>query len=535
MAGRNLSADIPSPMSETAPTASKTPQAEIEGRVTGVLRRKYEEWGKRFSSLLTGLGLNTWEEYDECEYQDMEVKAISDIVTDETTTIIDKEKKPPSELLPSKMEAMRLAKAMRSIARERAGLPTSPSSDAKSRATADSERTESQLTRDTAKLGIFSHLKSDEKLEQERGYEKPPHVFDAARYLEEQAKPLVGMEGYEPLAAMLEVRKVRPDIDVGEFTDLYRETVPEDVGRHHSRLCYEGISSQCKKEVLSQSRYKHRLFDPGIMPFALYEVSLDVSDLEASQKRCDYQKPIAVRQTDKPMLMAGFKQFERNSFELYQLRELGTARTSPQEVQYMIGSALFSNYPDISHKWSRLWGEAANKSMEAMRGMMQDIAVAIKELPDFQSVAHPARPTGMLSAQKPGNFPELQDKYVCRDFQRTGTCTYESRTGKKCRFAHAKAKVMLASLSTQDKDVKALQDTLNDLNHEQKAEAGEFIEKEHFRTLYDAVYMDTGTPKFTSTHGELVMVFHEDLADMDDSDDSSAAAAQQEVDNWRIY
>jgi len=140
----------------------------------------------------------------------MEVKSISDIVTEETTTAIESEKKPPSELLPSRMEATRLAKAMGGVARERSGLPATPSPDTKSRATAESKKTESQLTRDTTKLGIFSHLKSDEKMEQGRAYDKPPHVYDAARYLEEQAKPLVGMEDYEPLAAILEVRKVRP-------------------------------------------------------------------------------------------------------------------------------------------------------------------------------------------------------------------------------------------------------------------------------------------------------------------------------------
>jgi len=110
-----------------------------------------------------------------------------------------------------------------------------------------------------------------------------------------------------------------------------------------------------------------------------------------------------------------------------------------------------------------------------MRGMMQGIAVAIKELPDFQIVAHPARPPGLQSVQKPGIFP--------------------------------------------------------DLNLIQKAEAGDYIEKEQFKTLYDAVYVGTSTPKFAGTHGELVMMFHEDLEDMDDDENSE----QQEIDNWRIY
>jgi len=525
-----LLASNDSPVSQTAPT-DKTPEQEIQGKIAGALREKYDEWSGRFGGLMIGLGLRTWQEYDQCMYQEMAAGDIAAIVTDEVTSAVGAEKKQPTGLLPSKMEAIRIARAMRGIARERGGMPDSPNSGVKSSATGASDITESQLTRDTARLGIFSHLRSEEKLELADGNDKPAHVFDVGRYLEEQAKPLAGMEGYESLAAQLEIRRVRPEITVDDFTENFCIQVPEDVARHHSRLCYGGIPTQYKRDILSQSQYKQRLFDPGVMIFALYEASVNVSDLEASKKRCAYQQPVAVRPNDKQMLLASYKKYERESFELFQLRELGTARTNPWEVQYRIGSALFCNYPDISHRWSRIWSDTSDKNMHTMRAMMQEISELIKDLPDYQPVTYREKPP----VQKPGIFPEQREKYMCRDFQRTGNCTYESRTGKKCRFTHAKAKVMLASMSTQDMDVKTLQGTLNDLNHEQKAEAGEFIEKEHFKTLYDAVYMDTGTPKFANTHGELVMVFHEDLADMNDSDDGSADAAQQELDSWHIY
>ena len=118
--------------------------------------------------------------------------------------------------------------------------------------------------------------------------------------------------------------------------------------------------------MLSQSKYKKRLFDPGIMIYALYESSTNISDLEASQKRCTYQQPVCVRPNDKKRMVASYRQFERDLFELYQLRELETARTEAHEVQCRIGSALFSNYPDISHKWSQMWAATEANDMPQM-------------------------------------------------------------------------------------------------------------------------------------------------------------------------
>ena len=460
-----LFAEQPSSVSETATTDSKTPAQALGGRFTGTLRSKYDKWVQRFARMVTGLGLDTWQEFDQCEYLDMDVDSIAGVLREEIVAAVEAEKKPPGELLASQMEAIRMAKAIRMIARERAGMPNSPSySEGRPRSTADSGMTESQLTRDTAKLGMFSQLKSDERLELANGTSKPAHLSDVARYLDEQTKPFVGMPGYEPLAAVLEGRKERPDMTAQEFEHEFIATVPEDVGRHFARLCYGDIPQQYKKEVMSQSKYKKRLFDPGVMPFALYEISVNVSDLDTAQKRCAYLQPTPVKPNDKQMLEASYKRYEKDSFELFQLRELGTARTEPHEVQYRIGSALFCNYPDISHRWSQLWVAAETRNMTLIHTMMQEIAQLIKELPDYQPHRYPARPPGLTPVRKPGNYPETTDRCMCKDFQRTGKCEWETRTGRKCRFSHEPRKVMMAQVSDTEGEVIQLQHTMNDMN-----------------------------------------------------------------------
>ena len=532
----HLSAENPSPVSQTAAEDSKTPIQEIGGRITGTLRGKYDKWVQRFGGMITGLGLDTWEEYDECGYYEEEVGDISAVLIEEVTSAVQGEKKPPSELLVSRMEAMRLAKAIKAIARERAGMPKSPAtSEGRSRTSLESDRAESQLTRDTAKLGILSHMKSDEKLELVNGAGRPAHVSDVARYLEEQAKPLAAMAGYEELAAMLDTMRERPGIPVGDFTDIFLSEVPEDVARHHSRLCYGGIPQQYKKEVLSQSKHKKRLFDPGIMIYALYESSTNISDLEASQKRCKYQQPVCVKPNDKKRMVASYRQFERDSFELYQLRELGTARTEAHEVQYRIGSALFSNYPDISHKWSQMWAAAEAKGMPQMRGMMQTISELIRELPDHQPYTYPAQPPSIQPVRKPGNNPETQDKYMCKDFQRTGTCDWQARTGKQCRFSHEPRKVMMAQMSGTEGDVMQLQHTMNDMSQQNAALEGRQFSKAEFKQVYEVAYPDVGTDAFANTHSELVMMARYNNEDIDEEEDIDEGAAMQcEIDNWQI-
>ena len=96
------------------------------------------------------------------------------------------------------------------------------------------------------------------------------------------------------------------------------------------------------------------MFDKGRLAYILYETALDISDLEAAKKKAAYLQAIAVRPNDKAMLERAFKKFKRDSFELFQLQELRTARTEEAEVQYRVGSILFSNFSELASTWSRL-------------------------------------------------------------------------------------------------------------------------------------------------------------------------------------
>jgi hypothetical protein len=73
----------------------------------------------------------------------------------------------------------------------------------------------------------------------------------------------VGMDGYGPMQAQLELRKTNPTLTHEEFVD--NSEVPEDIWKQQSRLAYQGIPSQYKRGVISKSRFAKMLFGPGIL------------------------------------------------------------------------------------------------------------------------------------------------------------------------------------------------------------------------------------------------------------------------------
>ena len=79
-----------------------------------------------------------------------------------------------------------------------------------------------------------------------------------------------------------------------------------------------------------------------------------------------------------------------------------------------------------------------------MQGIMQQISEMIKELPDYQPYMYPEKPPGLQPSTKPRIFPVTKGKYMCKGFQRTGKCDWETRTCKKCRFSHEPQKAMMA-------------------------------------------------------------------------------------------
>ena len=88
----------------------------------------------------------------------MDVTHQATVLLTEINGTINPRKKSPSEVLLGNMQAAQLAKTVhvRSISRERMGIPTQLGSPgAKSHGTLASTRTESGLSRDTARLTVF--------------------------------------------------------------------------------------------------------------------------------------------------------------------------------------------------------------------------------------------------------------------------------------------------------------------------------------------------------------------------------------------
>ena len=171
--------------------------------------------------------------------------------------------------------------------------------------------------------------------------------------------------------------------------------------------------------------------------------------------------------------------------------------------------------------------------------MMQEMSEfkLIKTLPGTIPYRQQIYPSVTPRPQQPQRAGGTQDKYMCKDFQRTGKCDWEARTGKKCRFSHSTAKVMMAQLSTAEMDVRALQNTLNDMDLYSKEMEGKAMPKPDFKMIYDVAYSDTGTPKFSTTHNELVMMLAQEITQEEirsDSDDDDLKTAQQAIDGWHL-
>ena len=513
--------------SQTVPERNTTPVAEIAGRTKGALRVKINSLVTDFSNVLTDLGWDTYDEFDDYEYHEMDVAHQATVLLAEINGAINARKKPPSEMLLGNMQAVQLAKTVRGISRERMGIPTQLGSPgAKSQGTVASTRTESELSRDTARLTVFSHIRCDEKLEVIYGADKPAHVYDTAAYCGEVAKFFVGMEGHSALQSQLDMRRIRPDMDIKAF--VTNDDIPLDLWKHYARLLYGGVTTQYKKEVLSKSKHGKQLFDAGTMAYALYQISTDVNDYEATRRKLEYQQPVAIRPNDKPRLEAAFRQFERSSFELMQLRELGSARTAPHTMQYRAGNTIFSNYCELSHSWARMWGDRdeEDRDMAQMRKMMEEMAELVRQLPDrpYRAPVHPPGMQPRANAHPPAATGGT-GRHICREFQRTGKCSW----GKDCKFEHTAAAVVLTALTSEDNEVSTLQGTMNtlmwtptdeicgDISDIRKAEP-------ELQAAYDVTYDSIGTPEFTTNNRELLAM----IAMVD------TTSPQASVDGWNI-
>ena len=520
-----MTAETTSPVEAGTVHDQQTPIQLIAGRVSDALRLKLQRCVEFLPEVLMDIGLMNWEEFSHFGYESQPVERSSLLIYEDIAAGVADMKKPESQCKLSHSQADMLAKATRAVARGYNGMPEEPkspgTSQGKGHIGSPYSKSDSQLSHDTARLTAFSHLRCTEKLETVNGPSKPAHIYDIMAFVDETTKTLVGMDGYGPMQAQLELRKTNPALTHEEFVD--NSEVPEDIWKQQSRLAYQGIPSQYKRDVISKSRFAKMLFDPGILIYVLYETALDISDRDATRRKLAYQETHPVRPNDRPSMEKAHRAFERGSFELLQLRELGSAKTSPSKMQYNAGAILYSNYSDLSQEWARMWKEG-DQSMEHMSNMMQTVSEIIGQLPDIrpyrglefqQGIARTATPP------LPAASSEIH-RHVCRQFARNGSCTY----GDRCKFSHSQAVVNMAQVHPTDEQVIKLQGTMNEVyNVTVDTDASDPISKGNFALTYDTAFSAVGTEDFEQTNDYLAMMVQEERAASND---------QRSIDDWHL-
>ena len=495
----------------------QTPVQVIAGRVSDTLRLKLQRCVEKMPEVLMDMGLMEWTEFTHFGYDCQPIARTSLLMYEDLVAGAEGLSKPDSRLKLSHSQADMMAKAARAVARGYLGMPEEPRSPGGSNThtpPSPYSKTDSQLSNETARLSLLSHLKCNEKLETVNGPSRPAHVYDVMTFVDETTKVLVGLPGYESMQEQLELRRKTPALTLDAFAE--NAGVQTEEWKQQSRLIYQGVPSQYKKDVLAKSRYAKRLFDPGVLVFALYETALNISVRDATRKKLSYLEIHPVRPNDKNRMEVAHKSFERNSFELLQLRELGSAHAeiSPQTMQYNTGMVLYSNYSDLTHDWARIWKEG-EQSMDSMAGMMQHMSERIDQLPDIRPYRAPEFPPGLVRPVTATPTHPEPHKNICRQFARTGSCSY----GDRCKFSHAKQQqAYMAQMDDRDNQVVQLQDAMNQVFDVTAAreEGTPPISKSDFLLAYDAAYSTVGTDGFESTHSELCFMIQEERSDIDD-------------------
>ena len=153
---------------------------------------------------------------------------------------------------------------------------------------------------------------------------------------------------------------------------------------------------------------------------------------------------------------------------------------------------------------------------------MQTMSQKIDQLPDVRLYRGPEFPGLARPATTTQAHPEPH-KNVCRQFARTGSCSY----GDRCKFSHAKQQqVYAAQLDDTDKQVIQLQETMNDVfNVTVETGAPDPISKENFALTYDTAFDSVGTDEFEQTNAYLAMTVQEKRSESGD---------QRSNDEWHL-
>jgi len=480
------------------------PIRALQGKCTGFLLARLDVWLERFPELPRDLGMLTWQEMR--PYAHVQQQALSEMLRTTVNSMAGENQ----QLHMSIPHALQLGQLLSELAKDNAERLSPPrGSPARS---GGSQKTESELSRDTAKLAIYTSIKNDIKLETVYGEGRPAHVHDAIEYVVEVTKLFAIMEGYTQLKDIVQARRDTPGLTLEAM--MASHNLPDELLSHLARQLYAGLSSKYKREVLHKSRCVEEeemaelMYENGLaMAYVLIEASLELTDLQIAEKRVAYLKGAAVAPNDKGALSRAFDRHLRDTTELYQLRELGSVRREAPLTHYMACTVLLTNFRDIGDTWNRMFKEKLYKDslemMQQLRAMAAKVKQMIKELPDIRVQPTPTRHMGTLSSEIGAPGPG-DSKNICREYQRTGKCRWQSKPGG-CKFSHDTPIVM--HVDTTDAHVMALQDTMMRMVHLDKSGQEEDtvpMQKDDFALIYDTAYGFVGTEGFYDTHNELL-------------------------------
>ena len=509
------------------------PASALKAACTGFLLKRLELWLDRVPDLVEEFGLSTWQELR--PYAHMQPGEIGESFRD----LVQEKTEGEQQLRVSIPHTRQLGQLISELARANAETLSPPRGSLEQSGATD--RTESQLTRKTAEMAIYNSIKGDIKLETVYGEGRPAHISDTLDYVAEVAKLFVGMEGYAQLKDIVQARRDTPGLTLEAM--MASHNLPDELLAHFARQLYAGLTTRYKKEVLQKSRYAEdeatadSMHVDGIaMAYVLLEASLDVTHLQIAEKRVAYLKGAAVAPNSRAAISKAFDKYLRDTTELHQLRELGSVRKTAPLTQYDAGTVLLTNYRDVADTWNRMWSEKNYTEctdpemlqplqMQQLRVMAWKVKQMIKDLPDIRVQPQPSGPRQIGT---PGVLvdPGPDSKNVCREFQRTGKCRWQSKPGG-CKFSHDTPIVM--HVDTTDAHVMALQDTMMRMVHLDKSGQEEDtvpMQKDDFALIYDTAYGFVGTEGFYDTHNELLCMVAVEAKQQQDEDDP--------VGSWRL-
>ena len=441
------------------------PASALRAICKGFLSKRLEMWVELYPDVLEEMGLATWEELR--PYAHEEPQAIGGAFR---ALIATKAEGDQSRLM-SEPSATQLGRLISELARSNTGTKSPPRAPSEAKSGL-SGKTESELTRDTAKLAVYSSMKNEVKLEMANGDHKPAHVADVIEYAGETAKIFVGMEGYTELKGAVQGRKDSPGLSLEDM--MASHSVPDDLRVQFARQLYAGLTPKYKREVLhrsssaKQEQAAEGMYEDGIvLTHVLIAASLELSELEITTRRLQYLSVTAVPSNNKPGLMRLFERYRRNTVELYQLQDLGSIRKTAAKTMYDAGTILLTQYCDIAQTWSNLWqdkpqdesaGDIQVQQMKHLQAMVTRIEQMIRDLPDAKYARAQVHDRGPLMTGQGAQAGGTRD--ICRQFRRTGKCSY----GDKCKFEHQAAPgIVLMVNPVQEHRIEQLQDTLMEL------------------------------------------------------------------------